>query len=204
MLNELEEGDILLYMDSGVYFIESSQPLIDYFISSDLPLMCFTRENSGLNEKKYTKRDCLIALGCDEEKYWKSPQRVATYNLWRKCKTSLSLVDEWLHYCQSLQLINNSPSKHPEYSEFQYHRHDQSIFSLLTKKYDIPATIVEGTDINKIRLNNTKTIHHPIYWDSNKQNRNEFFKEPDFALSDKISYLFSNQKTYSTTLGTDL
>lgn len=201
VLNQLEEGDIILYMDSGVYLTESIKPLMDYFISTDLPLMCFTRENhKGLSEQRNTKRDCLITLGCDEPKYWQSSQRVCTYHLWRKCKTSLLLVDEWLYYCQFLKLIDNSASKHPEYDEFQNHSNDQSIFSLLTKKYDIPATIVESSGVNKIRLNDMKTLIHPIYWDQNKKNRRGFLKDSDFALSDKINYLFFKSKELSYNL----
>ena len=51
----------------------------------------------------------------------------------------MDFVDEWLRFAAQSSLIDDSPSKAPNYPGFREHRHDQSIFSLLSKKYDIEA-----------------------------------------------------------------
>ena len=43
----------------------------------------------------------------------------------------------WYNISLNHHLIDDTPSKSPNFKEFIEHRHDQSIFSLLTKLYDM-------------------------------------------------------------------
>ncbi len=133
ILTQMDEGDILFYADAGCYFIKPAKILIDVFTISSLPIMTFELEHA---EKHWTKKDCFIAIN---HKCLHPKQRQACYHLWRKNKVSEKIVKEWLHYAQDPQLITDLPSKHPNYTGFIEHRHDQSIFSLLTKKHNIPV-----------------------------------------------------------------
>ncbi len=135
VLRTMENNEYLLYMDAGSYMIDSIRPLIDLF-SNNKPIICF--ENCQI-EKYFTKRDCFIALKCDSPLYTDTNQRMATFHLWKKCAASLDFVDEWLRFAVQRKLIDDSPSKAPNYPGFREHRHDQSIFSLLSKKYDIES-----------------------------------------------------------------
>jgi hypothetical protein len=53
----------------------------------------------------------------------------------------MDIVNELLHYAQDERIITDLENQcgYSNYPEFQEHRHDQSIFSLLTKKYDLVA-----------------------------------------------------------------
>jgi len=53
------------------------------------------------------------------------------------CKKTRDLVNEWYSVACKYNLIDDSPSIKPNAEGFKEHRHDQSIFSLLTKKYGI-------------------------------------------------------------------
>jgi len=135
-LNQLEYGDILVYSDSGSYYISSIQPLIDRLMNSSKGVISF--ELTGLIEKDWTKKDCFSIMGLDEEKYTDSSQREATYIWIIKNDFTIGLIDEYLKYSQMENVITDSPNTEGEnYPSFTDHRHDQSIWSLLCKKYEI-------------------------------------------------------------------
>lgn len=77
-------------------------------------------------------------MGLDEEAYYNSSQREATYIWIIKNEFTVSLINEYLEYAQDERIITDLPSSSPNHSEFKDHRHDQSIWSLLCKKYEIP------------------------------------------------------------------
>ncbi len=148
-LERMEEGDILFYMDAGSYFIHSMEPIIDLFNTTSV--MCFNI--IGHLEKKWTKRDCFIKLNADNPKYYNSIHRLGGFHLWKKNNISKKLVNDWLIYAQDPHIITDAPSINPNYPEFIENRHDQSIFSLLTKKYNLPSfrdpSQHGNSDINK-------------------------------------------------------
>lgn len=135
-LARMQEGDVLIYMDAGTCFTRSIQPALDIFNSLSLPIMVF-----GIDyiEKDWVKRDLINVMELDKPEYMDTRQRCAGYSIWRKNAISERICDEWLSYAQVPQLITDSPSIAPNYPSFVEHRHDQAIFSLLTKKYDLPA-----------------------------------------------------------------
>lgn len=134
----LQEGDFLFYCDSGAYFIAPITPLIDIVLKTGQDIIPF--ELSHL-EKCWTKRDAFILMDCDKPEYTESKQRLAGFNLWRKSKLATEFSEEFLSYSQDIRLITDQDNKmgRPNYSGFNEHRHDQSIFSLLTKKYRLEA-----------------------------------------------------------------
>jgi len=59
----------------------------------------------------------------------------------RKTDNSSRFVSEWLRWSEDPRLLTDVPNTQglPDYADFIDHRHDQSIFSLLTKKHGVPA-----------------------------------------------------------------
>ena len=94
-------------------------------------------ELKGLMENVYTKRDTFILMGLDEPKYTESSQREATYIWLIKNDFTVNLVKEYLEYAQDERIITDKISENKNYDVFKDHRHDQSIWSLLCKKYNI-------------------------------------------------------------------
>lgn len=136
-LEKIEWNDYLFYCDSGAYYCNSIKFLVDKLEEKNEYIMAF---EIPLIEKQWTKRDCFILLDCDEKKYWDTNQRIATYMLIKKTKKSMEFIDEYLRYSRCEQIITDKESiLGDEFKEFIDHRHDQSIFSLLTKKYGIEA-----------------------------------------------------------------
>lgn len=158
-LKSLNEGDILVYCDSGVDIIASLQPLIDIVSASKKGILLFENyqasayfpksENLEINEynlytelnknKYWAKRDAFVLMGLDEERYWNSPQVDANFQVYRKCEASMQFVEEWLNYCCNPQIITDTPNTSglPNFPNMFNHIHDQAIISLLAEKHEI-------------------------------------------------------------------
>jgi hypothetical protein len=136
-LLNMQDGDLLVYSDSGSYYEKHITPLIDLIKKEEKGVLSF--ELHGLFEKTYTKRDTFILMGLDEEIYSESSQREATYIWLIKNEFTVSLIKEFLEYSQDERIITDLPSESKNHDDFKDHRHDQSIWSLLCKKYEIPT-----------------------------------------------------------------
>ena len=163
-LDKMNDGDLLVYSDSGSYYQSSTQPLIDFIQKEKTGVLSF--ELKGLLEKVYTKRDTFSLMGLDEPKYSESSQREATYIWLIKNEFTVKLIDEYLEFAQDERIITDLPSQSENFPDFQDHRHDQSIWSLLCKKYDItPHRLISqhGAHLVNDFPNDTYgqiTVHH--------------------------------------------
>lgn len=137
-LDKLNHGDLLVYSDSGSYYINSIQPLVDKILLEESGVLSF--ELLGLFEYQYTKKDAFTLMECNEEKYINTSQREATYIWLIKNDFTVHLIDEYLKYSQNENILSDIPNVSGDnYPGFIDHRHDQSIWSLLMKKYGIPG-----------------------------------------------------------------
>ncbi len=134
--DELGEGDYLVYIDSGAVYINKIQYLIDCMEQEETPLMIFSLERERI-EKGNTKRDAFVLTGCDEARYTDTPQSIGGYFVCKKAPEVKAYLDEVLHYAQDIRIISDKPNVMglPNYAEFADHRHDQSVISLMSKKY---------------------------------------------------------------------
>lgn len=136
-LENMQDGDLLVYSDSGSYYEKSVKPLVDLIQKEEKGVLSF--ELHGLIENVYTKRDAFILMGLDDSEYADSSQREATYIWLIKNDFTVSLIKEFLEYAQDERIITDLPSESKNHEDFKDHRHDQSIWSLLCKKYKIPT-----------------------------------------------------------------
>ncbi len=134
--DELGEGDYLVYIDSGAVYINKIQYLIDCMEQEETPLMIFSLERERI-EKGNTKRDAFLLTGCDEARYTDTPQSIGGYFVCKKAPEVKAYLDEVLQYAQDIRIISDKPNVMglPNYAEFADHRHDQSVISLMSKKY---------------------------------------------------------------------
>jgi hypothetical protein len=137
-LESIEENEILMYSDCGITFIDNVDGIVKIMDDTEEKLLLFELEDIHPN-KRWTKRDCFVLMNLDEEPYLSKNQLLASYMLMRKNKFVLDFIDEWLGYAKDYRIITDSQNECglPNYSEFVDHRHDQSILSLLGRKYNI-------------------------------------------------------------------
>lgn len=143
-LSQMKDGELLFYADAGCEFNVNKprEYLLDRFnrIRQERKIIgCFT-----CSEKSYNKMDLVKLLGMEEHpKYLNGGQHAATAFLLIKTPEITKLVDEWWYIAtkDNYHFISDEPSISPNSKHFKDHRHDQAIFSLLTKKYNLFSSI---------------------------------------------------------------
>ncbi|RDV11098.1 hypothetical protein DXT99_25360 [Pontibacter diazotrophicus] len=135
-LEVVKEGDFLFYADSGSIFINSVKPLIKVLERSGKNIMCFSL---ALIEKQWTKRDAFILMGCDEKRFLETAQIMGGFLLIKKGKESVNFCKEFQQLSLDSRIISDQQNimGKKNYPGFISHRHDQSILSLMAKKYDV-------------------------------------------------------------------
>ena len=136
-LQNLHDGDVLVYADAGIFFTSSVAPVVMSLRASGESVLVF--QNRFQIEQEWTKRDVFVRLGCDSPIYADTNQIAGGMSVWTKSSASLELVREWLGLVQDAQLVTDKPNLGglPNFPTFREHRHDQSIFSLLCKRRGI-------------------------------------------------------------------
>lgn len=129
-------GDIVIYSDCGIEIINPLDPLIS--ICRDIEDVLLFR-NCNYTNVQWTKRDCFVMMDCDSEQYWNGFHCDAAFSLFKKTEFSIKFVNEWLKYGKNKNILTDLPNicgkgNFPNYNE---HRWDQSILSLLAQKYKI-------------------------------------------------------------------
>ena len=106
-------------------------------------------------EKNWSKRDSFVLMDCDSKKYTDTKQREGGFVLIKKTKKTEEVISQWLEYAQEARIITDEPNTcgKNNYSGFIENRHDQTIFSLLTKKYGYIAYRDPAIPKNNIYLN---------------------------------------------------
>lgn len=126
-LQKLNDGDILIYCDSGAFFYRNVNKIIgsmskDDVWVSDLPLI----------EKQWTKPYVISALEADYIDVTDTPQIQGGILCFRRSKISIDFVQKWLNYCCIPELLMPL-CDHEQRGECIMHREDQSILSVLCK-----------------------------------------------------------------------
>ncbi len=132
-LERMNDGDYLIYMDSGAFFIKSPN---DYLrMINHKGVLAFSM--SFHKQSTWCKKDCFEHIFGNQNDFHDLSQILASYVFIKKTDTSVEFVKKWLEVCQLQNIIDDSESISPNYTDFKEHRHDQAIYSLLVYKYDI-------------------------------------------------------------------
>jgi hypothetical protein len=158
VLNKIEEGDCLLYLDAGCHLnVYGKKRLVEYFNilkSNNKGIIAFqtilpNNENSSLEWdgrellnwpiSNWTKGD-LLDYFCfrDNQSVINTQCIVSTLILIKKCKTALGIIEQWQNIIiERFDLLDDTPSLTPNLTGYIEHRHDQAIWSLICVKNEI-------------------------------------------------------------------
>jgi hypothetical protein len=155
-MEKMNENDILLYADAGCEIDPHKKNAIIESIEiakRDLILGSFTQ-----TEKLWNKMDLINYLDMNKTNYMNTSQNQASAICFLKCEKTYNLVSDWYNIGCNYHFIDDSPSVDKNIVVFNEHRHDQSIFSLLTKKYGIYSkqTIAHSIYISRNLSGNPK------------------------------------------------
>ena len=126
-MEQIPENSIIVYLDSGAKIIHPLDRFINELGNDDILLL----DNPPYLNKDHVKRDLLIFMNMDNHKVRNTGQLSAGIFVMRNTEHSREFVRKWLEIGEMGWTIDDSPSS-DEYPEFEAHRHDQSILSLLS------------------------------------------------------------------------
>lgn len=129
-MSKVEDDDLIFYSDVSdeIYNPEFYQWMVNRTNQMNGK---FFNLNYYIN-CNWTKRDCFIDMGCDEEKYWNHRQLEAGTIGLLKQPDNLEFLNLWSQWCQVAHIIDKTPStKGEEIAGFVDHRCDQSILTNL-------------------------------------------------------------------------
>ena len=158
-MEKMSDGDILLYLDAGCE-IDSTQPQELNKLIEKVKTHKIVGAGTGFSEFKFTKKDLFITLGMYNIECLNSVQHQGGTNFFLVCDRTRKLVDEWYETGCDYKNINDSGSTTTvadiqSHVGFHQHRHDQSIFSILTKKYKMYSFGITENKAIHVRRNRT-------------------------------------------------
>jgi hypothetical protein len=142
-LLEIDEGDILCYNDSKYIWQTNVRNMEDQLLQNKNIGVYKNKPNDKCYvEKQWTKGDAFLLMNIpnnDFGSYVKNtPQVWAGYILLRKAFHPVRFIGEWLTYCQDPRIVADIPSELVTNDNiFVENRHDQTVLSLLCKKWGI-------------------------------------------------------------------
>ena len=161
-LDQMKDGDWLMYADSGSWFIHSMKHLIEPCRALN-GLMLFHNDPWNINSH-WTKRDCFVKMDGDTEEITAKRQLEASFVFCQKNDFVVHFMREWLRWCQTDEIVTDAANVCGEenYPGFCDHRHDQSILSILACQLKVEAIepIYKGYGAQGHPLGIPQIIHH--------------------------------------------
>ena len=138
LLTKLNDGDLLIYQDAGAYFTKDLGPLYKACMDAKPSVLTFHQPYS---ESMYSKRDAFILMGMDKPQVYekRQTQRTAALQVYMKSCTTIQFLMEYLAYSSDRRIVSDDKNVmgKENFEGFVGNRHDQTVFSLLSKKWGI-------------------------------------------------------------------
>jgi hypothetical protein len=154
ILKQINENDILFYLDSKYYFIENFSNLyLDYMKNNDLLVWKNKPNEPTWYMKNWCKMDVINKYNMFDKVFNENAE-----DCWggaiiiKKNKNTVKYMKEWLEMCCNYENITDSPSKAKNNALFREHRHDQSLLSIVLHKYNIEMQFFEKKYLQNIRV----------------------------------------------------
>jgi len=133
-LSMTDDGDIVMWVDSNDLIIDDPQPVFD--LLSQCGIFCHDHYPQIYPCYQWTQTDMFIGMDCNEEKYWNAPQMQVNIMAFSKNSFTMHFIEEWVKYAIDYDIMIQNNVKNM--GGFVQHRHEQSIFSILREKYELP------------------------------------------------------------------
>lgn len=103
MLNKINDGDELVYMDSGANFIKDPSNILRMINHKGVLTFSMVQKKS-----KWTKGDCFYYINGEDKSNFKDENQIqGTYIFLKKCTTSVNFIKKWLDHCTSNNIITD-------------------------------------------------------------------------------------------------
>lgn len=163
-LKNMIDGQILIYLDAGCSFNLKGKKRFNEYIEllkkSKYDILSFQMQKEI--EKEYTTKEIFNCLNVDiDGKEANSGQFLGGVLIMKKGKHLRLLLDKyWEVLNKNMYLFTDKYNKNQE-KYFKDNRHDQSVFSLIRKKYGSEVIIGDETWFDD--FNSEKALKYPIH-----------------------------------------
>jgi hypothetical protein len=159
LFDEINDGDIVIYADAGCHINANGRNRFEYLIELLDLNPCGILGYRIQPEDEYTNEKVFEHFSIEKNDWIRnSRQLMATILYLKKCPNTTNIVNEY--YETAIKFPNLFSDDYNEYKKtavFKDHRHDQSILSILRKKYGC-VIIPDETFANDWR----ELMHVPI------------------------------------------
>jgi hypothetical protein len=153
VLQELEDDDILIYLDSMYLCTHNLIPLFDKSIENTNIMVFTTKPKSHVyHMRQWCKMDVIQKYNMADAVFNKNITDCwAGFLIFKKNSDTVAFVEEWLKMCCIGEDITDSPSTIQNAPEFIDHRHDQSMLRIMCHKKNIPLYALNDKYIRDLR-----------------------------------------------------
>lgn len=148
-MDKMNDGDVLLYLDCGCEINIRKKEILKYYL--EIIKNEYIIGSPGYNDKQWNKMDLIIKLDMNYDEYLNSYQFESGAILFFVCDKTRFFVNQWYELACDYHNIDDTPSVHKNLDCFIEHRHDQSIFSLLRKKYNFLSNYTMYCSVDYLR-----------------------------------------------------
>jgi len=137
-LEQIADNETLIYHDCNItrysYYMNTNtfRENIDFIFEKTGLDIIIPIERPDLLCKHHCKKEVFETIGENNDDYRNFPLLNANRILIKKTQLSVDFINEWLHYCNSGDLILPEIENEPD---LRWHTHDQAILTVLYKKY---------------------------------------------------------------------
>ena len=167
-LSKMTNNDILIYVDAGCSINTNGKTRLNEYVemlnNSNESIISFQMSHL---EKKYTIKELFNYIESDvNSQYGNSGQIQATVLIMKNTDKMMKIIDECINVLRSDKLmVTDHYNKIGQCDDFIDNRHDQSILSLVRKKY---GSIVLSDDETYFEpFGNEKSLQYP-FWATRK------------------------------------
>lgn len=190
LINEIKNEDILFYLDAGSSVNYRASERIDEYIdivkSSDSGKLSFS---TTFKEHEYTTKEVFEYFNIDPySDIGKNNQLMGGLQIIKKNNSSVNLLNDFNNLMLAdMFLITDKYNDHNQIEEFKTHRHDQSIFSVLSKVYK-SAIIPDETFFSS--------------WEWDEQYKYPFLtiRKRNYKFKEKLKFYSNYKKNLSETI----
>ena len=137
-LAAMSEGDVLVYCDAGraerpQVVDRALGPVVDHVVREHAGMLPGVYIPQWGPNRRWTKRECLLAMDCDTPAVRDHCQIQASFSIWQAHRESREFVAEWARWCLDARAVADERVNPAviESAGFIDHRHDQSILTNL-------------------------------------------------------------------------
>jgi len=191
-LKQATPGQIVMYADAGLEITGDLARLFSLCRDDDGVLL-FRGPYDGIRGRPntcevWTKRDCFVAMECDDPVYRRAPMLDASLIVLSRTDKAMTLVHQWLSACCDTKILTDAPSTCglAEYASFIEHRHDQSVLSLLAQR--------SGIRLHRSPSQFGNHLKAPAHRVDGEWRRMPYVERADVAGSDYGTLVFHHRK----------